>query len=673
MKNSLLVSLTAMAIALAGCGGGSGSRTEEPVSEAPPVTLKAALTGEALQEHLKGGFSSLNQLDGPVSQPIAVDEAAVDSLVTGNNPAFSATNVQVAGVDEADHWKFNGKHFYYLSRASDNTSEVKVLQAGASPESLGVIPLDISADNLFVDHDNLTAISANNYFAGIGDAFVTDALWGNPYGFGDQNLALQSFDISGVEGGLEPVLATLDIEIEGVLVGTRKIGDHVYIVSRFTAAIPDWIFYPQTDADVAANALLLEQVTLADLVPTITVNGVSESLTGTGGCYTLASEVEGSGYPILSSITRIDITSGDFSNACIAAPASGLYLTASSAYLFNHTYDYSPTPNDGPVTDSTAAGTLKTHIHKVQLGDTLTYVGSGLADGSASCNVSSFCFGELADGSLALVTTLFADDIEHQLTVLAPGDLSELARLPNADQPAAIGKPGELLYAARFLQDRVYLVTFAKVDPLYVIGLSDPANPEILGELEVPGYSDYLLPIGEELLVGVGRDAALGASGITWYQGVKVDLYDVADVTSPTQLDSFVLGKRGSSTPVEYHPKALSALATEDGLRFVLPVRINAEEPQGVGFNSDPESQFYGYSYTGFQGFEVDIPGGNQAAMTLMPPAVVHQANDIDVYAPYSQYQERSTLVGDQLYYFYGGRVFIGDWSDTASVIPITE
>jgi uncharacterized secreted protein with C-terminal beta-propeller domain len=55
-------------------------------------------------------------------------------------------------------------------------------------------------------------------------------------------------------------------------------------------------------------------------------------------------------------------------------------------------------------------------------------------------------------------------------------------------------------------------------------------QPIIAGELEIPGYSDYLHPIGNDLLLGIGKDAIVGASGTSWYQGVKVSLFDVADI-----------------------------------------------------------------------------------------------------------------------------------------------
>ncbi len=98
--------------------------------------------------------------------------------------------------------------------------------------------------------------------------------------------------------------------------------------------------------------------------------------------------------------------------------------------------------------------------------------------------------------------------------------LQAVASLPNAARPAHIGKTGEQVYAVRFLGDRAYVVTFRRTDPLYVLDLSKPTDPKTVGELEVAGFSDYLFPLPNNLLLGVGRDA--NSNGLV--NGLKVAL-----------------------------------------------------------------------------------------------------------------------------------------------------
>jgi len=135
-----------------------------------------------------------------------------------------------------------------------------------------------------------------------------------------------------------------------------------------------------------------------------------------------------------------------------------------------------------------------------------------------------------------------AGESESFVTVLAErGD--ELVR---TGQLGGLG-PDEQIYAVRFFDDVGYLVTFRQVDPLYAVDLSDPAEPRLAGELKIPGYSAYLHPVGEGLLLGVGQDA--DSDGMT--QGAQLSLFDVSDLSSPARIDTMSLG-RNAYTEVEW-------------------------------------------------------------------------------------------------------------------------
>ena len=115
--------------------------------------------------------------------------------------------------------------------------------------------------------------------------------------------------------------------------------------------------------------------------------------------------------------------------------------------------------------------------------------------------------------------------------------------------------PGERIFSARFIGDRLYLVTFVQVDPLFVIDLSKPWSPRVLGELKIPGVSDYLHPYDEDHLIGVGRSThdTVGRGG---FKGIKVSLFDVSDVHDPRERATYEVGDSGSSTSVTYDHKA---------------------------------------------------------------------------------------------------------------------
>ncbi|MCK4919242.1 MAG: beta-propeller domain-containing protein, partial [Candidatus Pacebacteria bacterium] len=128
---------------------------------------------------------------------------------------------------------------------------------------------------------------------------------------------------------------------------------------------------------------------------------------------------------------------------------------------------------------------------------------------------------------------------------------------------------GERIYSVRFMQNRAYMVTFRQTDPLFVIGLDDPTNPEVLGELKVPGFSSYLHPYDETTLIGLGKESDENGR-ITG--GVKLSLFDVSDVKNPTEIDKYILGDRSSNSIAINEHKAF--LFSKDKNLLVIPVSM---------------------------------------------------------------------------------------------------
>jgi inhibitor of cysteine peptidase len=119
--------------------------------------------------------------------------------------------------------------------------------------------------------------------------------------------------------------------------------------------------------------------------------------------------------------------------------------------------------------------------------------------------------------------------------------------------------PGERIYSVRFIGDRAYLVTFKQTDPLFAIDLKDPKAPRVLGELKIPGYSNYLHPYAENILLGFGRDTELKENGNVINKGLKLSLFDVSDPSSPKELDNFITGNEFSDSIALYDHKAFLA------------------------------------------------------------------------------------------------------------------
>ncbi|CAK4820236.1 unnamed protein product, partial [Aphanomyces euteiches] len=147
--------------------------------------------------------------------------------------------------------------------------------------------------------------------------------------------------------------------------------------------------------------------------------------------------------------------------------------------------------------------------------------------------------------------------------------------------------PGERIYSTRFMGNRAYIVTFKQVDPLFVIDLTHPQAPKVLGSLKIPGFSDYLHPYDENHIIGFGKDTvemSNGNGGIAgvgsttaFYQGMKIALFDVTDVSHPIEMFKESIGDRGTDSELLHNPKAL-LFNKEKGL-LAFPVTLMKIDP----------------------------------------------------------------------------------------------
>ena len=204
------------------------------------------------------------------------------------------------------------------------------------------------------------------------------------------------------------------------------------------------------------------------------------------------------------------------------------------------------------------------------------YVASGSVVGSL---LSQYSLSE-HNGHLRVATTDGAawnrtEESQSMVTVLEEqGD--ELVQVGFVD---GLGK-GEQIFAVRFMGDIGYVVTFRQIDPLYSVDLSDPTNPTVLGELKIPGFSTYLHPVGDGLLLGVGQDAS--EEGFT--TGAQASLFDVSDLTDPQRVDQADFGENSYSS-VDWDPK--SFLFWGERKLAVIPVSSwNYNEQTGEERNS---------------------------------------------------------------------------------------
>jgi len=229
----------------------------------------------------------------------------------------------------------------------------------------------------------------------------------------------------------------------------------------------------------------------------------------------------------------------------IMTDARIVYASLKNLYVATEPWTARPLP----ATPTKAATGVTTEIHDFSIADPAktTYVGSGTVPGYL---LSQWSLSESA-GVLRVVSTDTpawwgtGPASQSYLTTLRPqnGNLAQLG------QVGGLGK-GDRVYAVRMIGDLGYVVTFRQVDPLYTLDLHDPAQPKVLGQLELPGYSAYLHPISSSLLLGIGQNVDPQSNEPS---GTQVSLFDVSNPAHPSRIAHATLGQGWSTVESDHH------------------------------------------------------------------------------------------------------------------------
>jgi hypothetical protein len=268
-------------------------------------------------------------------------------------------------------------------------------------------------------------------------------------------------------------------------------------------------------------------------------------------CSTVAAPREFAGLGI-TWIASIDVASagadGLMGGAGVVSQGGTVYATAERLYLATTTWPEQIASAQGSTMSvpPVSADTPTLVIHRF----TLTADGGARYDASGALNgrlLNQFAMSE-REGDLRVATTV------ESWSGTRPSESFVHVLRPEGTTLVPIGSVGglgltEQIYAVRFIGTQAYVVTFRQIDPLYVIDLADPTTPRLAGELKIPGYSAYLHPVGDGLLLGVGQDAT--ADGATL--GTQLSLFDVRDPANPVRLATLPIG---GSSQAEYDHRA---------------------------------------------------------------------------------------------------------------------
>ena len=662
-----------------GCGGGSSGSTS-PTAEG----LQPFADAQAMESYLKTALQADAQ--API-QAYPVNDTKTAEFMAAST-SFTTTNLQEAGVDESDRFKTDGQHFFILGRDPQNPNDSLLIRRRvaltAGEPAAGAGSTQIASLGLPADARYSQAYLAVNrpearpdLLLAIGEpsppriAMSLTRDWFVPQQWSNGRTELQWIDVSAPAAPQTGRRLSLD----GYLVSSRRTGETLWVIHRFTPSLPAIDPVPVGQTWSEARRKQIEAARLQDLLPTWAIDGVTQGpLVGPQTCY-LPSGVGAPASPDLIIISAIDLSAPQQAprSQCLAGRSEAVYMSTEALYLATSRQPYEILPVTVGSTDvlTRYPAEMQTEIHKFALAaQSPRYRGSGSVTGHLGweSGKKSFRMGE-QDGVLRVVTSLGSDwdgSATTRLTLLREGDgrLAKIAELPNASRPAPIGKPGERLYAARFVGNRAYLVTFRVTDPLYVLDLSNPADPRLAGELAIPGYSDYLHPLGERWLIGVGKAAVPDTSGVlgdgrgAWYQGVKVALFDVGDPAAPREIDSRVIGRRGSETAVSWNHHAFTLLPTgrQSGEIARLALPVERADRQMPGMNPDDPATWYGWTDTSLHLFSVTDTG--LAARS----EIVAESRAVDGEQKLNIQDDRGFLDGNSAHYLHGMKMWAVPW-----------
>ncbi|UCE72933.1 MAG: beta-propeller domain-containing protein [Methanomassiliicoccales archaeon] len=556
--------------------------------------------------------SSYSLIGGP--RLSASDGTMSSEVATSGSSDHSTTNIQVEGVDEGDIVKNDGKYAYVVSK---NKTTVFIVDVYPPEQAKIVSKIDLNwtIDELYLDGDKLVVLGRKSYYYyDEYDHIRTDI---NSY------YSPQTFvNVYDLEDKGNPILDR-SVQLNGTYINSRLIGDYLYlIVNQPVEQIKN-----ETDLPVSASEIYYV-VNYTDY------------------------------YYYFTNIVSINVQNAEEepqNMMILLGSSNNIYVSTKNIYITHTRYDGSKDPGVfffwyfEPADEITA-------IHRISIDDGYTeYQASGEVPGRV---LNRFSMDEYKRYFRIATTTGQVwrsgdSSAKNHVYVLdmgmnVVGGLNDIA-------------PGERIYSARFMGKRAYLVTFKKVDPFFVIDLANPYAPNILGELKIPGYSNYLHPYDENHVIGIGKDC-VDMGDFAWYQGVKISLFDVSDVNNPKEISQYIIGDRGTGSQALYDPHAF--LFSKEKNLLVIPISLaeinESKYPNGASPSTSGE-----HTWSGAYVFDISEDSGIDLAGRI--------SHDQDMtstkYYYYSSYQvKRSFYIEDTLYTVSDSLIKANDLDDLQEI-----
>lgn len=539
--------------------------------------------------------------------PIILEDTTVDlteneisTEESKTNLDYSTTNVQVEGVDEADIVKTDGKYIYYISSNkiiivnTENSSDLRIISEIKCEED------EFYPNELYINNNKLIIIGekGKNYYNKLVSADTAYS----------KNHTISK--VYNVEDKNNPKLER-EVEVEGSYLSSRMIGDNIYFITN--EYIYSYLFRDKEITEINEN----------DFKPKYKDTAISneEKCIEYEDIYYFP-ESEDTSY---LNIVGFNINNNEEANIeTYLGAGSDIYSSQNNLYITRVKYEY----KDSKIYGFYNNYDVNTYIYKFKLEDSkATYVNSGSVPGEV---LNQFSMDE-KDGYFRIATTdsenWNSETDSNNLYVLNE-NLEIVGKIENLAK-------GEKIYSVRFMGNRAYMVTFVETDPLFVIDLSRPTNPTVLGELKIPGYSKYLHPYDETHIIGFGENTKINEYGGVVTDGMKMALFDVTNPNKPKELYSVDIGDKGTYSEILYNHKAL--LFSKEKNIIAFPISISEE----AGEYYKTKLKFQGAIIYG-----LDLENGFTLKGTIAHMQIQDGYTDYD----YTKEVERIIYIKDNLY-----------------------
>ncbi|TYS13338.1 hypothetical protein FZC78_21915 [Rossellomorea vietnamensis] len=592
-------------------------RGDKTVEFAVVPTLPEVKSQKDLQQYFKYAIKREKEnrpkfsiFDRGVSEDSADDsgsaaEGAMETEQASSSNEHSMTNNQVQGVDEADIVKTDGTYIYQI--ASQQLVITKA-EPVSDMEVVSSIPYEntFSPQHLFLQDDKLVVIG-NSWNDGYQDRPHAEK------NFVEANLmpmhSVMKTHIYDISDKTKPELLR-EFGMEGNYVAARKVGSYVYLAASHH---PDY--------------WMLEEKDDVELRPRITdsLNSESPAFLEYKDIKYMPQSTE-TNFTLLSAINLDEVTSDILVESYLG---SGHQIYMSKENLYMALSRYYPA-GENPMASA------DTEVYKFSI-DESSIEFSGMANVRGTI-LNQFSMDE-HEGNFRIATTkgnTWGDDRNPSTNNLYILD-ENLKHIGKVEDLAK----GERIYSVRFMGDKAYMVTFKQVDPLFVIDTSDPYSPEVLGELKIPGFSNYLHPLDENHLIGFGYDTKLvkddkssNTEPLVLTGGMKISLFDVSDFHNPKEKDTEIIGGRGTHSYLMEDHKAL--FQHREKSLFGFPVSVY----------QDKEGSMYEqiFDYQGSLVYEITPENG------IIRKAQITNSEEDEIYEHWEHQVQRMLYIGENLY-----------------------